>query len=388
MVIKPMIRNNICVNAHPEGSRLYVRKLVDYVRSQKRVEGPANVLIIGSSAGYGLATRAVAAFGAGANSLGVAFEKPASSKRPATPGWYMTEELERLAREDGLYAESLIGDAFSHEMKQNAVEKIRENMGTVDLVIYSLASGVRNDPDSGEMIRSVLKPIGESYASQTLDPFKEELKDVSIEPATQEEIDATVKVMGGEDWELWMNALLEAGVLGEGASTYAYSYIGSDFTRPIYRDGTIGRAKEHLEGTAELLAGKVADLGGTAGISVNKAVVTRASAVIPVVPLYMTILFRVMKERNLHEGPIEQMYRLFAERLYTGGATPTDEDGRIRLDDWELRDDVQAAVRAGWDSVTEENLREIADLDEYRTEFLHMHGFGFDEIDYEADVEL
>jgi enoyl-[acyl-carrier protein] reductase/trans-2-enoyl-CoA reductase (NAD+) len=383
-----MIRNNICVNAHPEGSRLYVRKLIDYVRSRERVDGPRNVLIIGSSAGYGLATRAVAAFGAGAHTLGVAFEKPASAKRPATPGWYMTEELERLARADGRYAESLIGDAFSHETKRTAVEKIRENMGTVDLVIYSLASGVRTDPDTGEMIRSVLKPIGESYESHTLDPFKEELKEVSIGPATEEEIDATVKVMGGEDWELWMNALLEGGVLADGAATYAYSYIGSDFTRPIYRDGTIGRAKEHLESTADALATRLADLGGTAGISVNKAVVTRASAVIPVVPLYMTILFRVMKEKGLHEGPIEQMYRLFAERLYGGAEVPTDEAGRIRLDDWELREDVQSEVRAGWNVAGEDNLARIADLEEYRSEFLHMHGFGFDEIDYEADVEL
>ena len=388
MVIKPMIRNNICVNAHPKGSRLYVNRLVDYVRSQKRIDGPANVLVIGSSAGYGLATRTTAAFASGANSLGVAFEKPASAKRPATPGWYMTEEFERRARAEGLYAESLIGDAFSHETKQSAVAKIRENMGTVDLVIYSLASGVRVDPDTGEMFRSALKPIGEPYTSYTLDPFKEEIREVSVEPATQEETEATVKVMGGEDWALWIRALLDAGVLSEGATTLAYSYIGSDFTRPIYRDGTIGQAKEHLEGTAGELGSKLASIGGSAGVSINKAVVTRASAVIPVVPLYMTILFRVMKEKGLHEGTIEQMYRLFAERLYAGGEVPADEQGRIRLDDWELRDDVQAQVRAGWDSISEENLRELADLEEYRSEFLHMHGFGFDEIDYDEDVDL
>ena len=388
MVIKPMIRNNICVNAHPNGARLYVNRLVDYVRSQKQIDGPANVLVIGSSAGYGLSTRATAAFASGANSLGVAFEKPASAKRPATPGWYMTEELERLARADGLYAESLIGDAFSHETKQNAIAKIRENMGSVDLVIYSLASGVRVDPDTGEMFRSALKPIGETYTSYTLDPFKEEIREVSVEPATQEEIDATVKVMGGEDWALWIQALLDAGVMSKGATTLAYSYIGSDFTRPIYRDGTIGQAKEHLEGTAAELGSKLASIGGSARVSVNKAVVTRASAVIPVVPLYMTILFRVMKEKGLHEGTIEQMYRLFAERLYAGGEVPADAEGRIRLDDWELRDDVQSEVRAGWDSISEENLRELADLAEYRSEFLHMHGFGFDEIDYDEDVDL
>ncbi|MFP4374195.1 MAG: enoyl-ACP reductase FabV [Spirochaetaceae bacterium] len=388
MVIKPMIRNNICVNAHPEGSRLYVNRLVDYMREQKRIDGPANVLVIGSSAGYGLATRAAAAFASGANSLGVAFEKPASARRPATPGWYMTEEFERLARAEGLYAASLIGDAFSHEMKQNAVEKIRENMGTVDLVIYSLAAGVRVDPDTGEMFRSALKPIGDAYSSYTLDPFKEEIREVSVEPATREEIEATVKVMGGEDWALWIQALLDAGVLSEGVTTLAYSYIGSDFTRPIYRDGTIGQAKEHLEASAGELDSKLSAIGGSARVSINKAVVTRASAVIPVVPLYMTILFRVMKEKGVHEGTGEQMYRLFAERLYGPGAVPTDGNGRIRLDDRELRDDVQAEVRAGWDGIGEENLQELADLEEYRSEFLHMHGFGFDEIDYDEDVDL
>ena len=393
MVIKPMIRNNICVNAHPEGSRLYVRKLAEYVRSRKGLRGPKNVLVIGSSAGYGLATRVVAALGTGANTLGVAFEKPASKKRPATPGWYMTEELERLAWEEGLYAESLIGDAFSHGMKQDAAAKIRENMGTVDLVIYSLASGVRNDPDTGEMVRSVLKPIGAPYTSRSLDPFKEELKEVTIEPASEEDIEATVKVMGGEDWTLWMEALREAGVLAEGVSTLAYSYIGSDFTRPIYREGTIGRAKEHLERTAGELTSALSSLGGSARISVNKAVVTRASAVIPVVPLYMTILFRVMKKKSLHEGPIEQMYRLFAERLYGTedtpvGDVPVDSEDRVRLDDWELQADVQREVQAAWDTIDEANLSELADLEEYRREFLHIHGFGFDEIDYEADVEL
>ncbi|MGM0673573.1 MAG: enoyl-ACP reductase FabV [Spirochaetota bacterium] len=388
MVIKPMIRNNICVNAHPEGSRLYVNKLAEYVRSQPGIRGPKNVLVIGSSAGYGLATRTVAALGAGANTLGVAFEKPATAKRPATPGWYMTEELERIVGNEGLYAESLIGDAFSHQMKQDAIAKIRENMGTVDLVIYSLASGVRIDPDTGETVRSVLKPIGAAYHSRSLDPFKEELTDVSIEPATQEEIDATVTVMGGEDWQLWVDALLEADVLADGVTTIAYSYIGSDFTRPIYRDGTIGRAKDHLERTAGELTSKLSSKGGGARISVNKAVVTRASAVIPVVPLYMTILFRVMKEKGLHELPIQQMYRLFAERLAMGTNMPVDGEGRIRLDDWELREDVQAEVRQAWDGVEAQNLAELADLEEYRNEFLHMHGFGFDEIDYEKDVEL
>ncbi|MFP3958962.1 MAG: enoyl-ACP reductase FabV [Spirochaetaceae bacterium] len=387
MVIKPMIRNNICVNAHPVGSRLYVRKLADYVRSRGTTPGPKKVLVIGSSGGYGLASRTVAALGAGADSLGVAFEKPPSAKRPGTSGWYMTEELERLAGEQGLYAESLIGDAFSHDMKKQAVRKVAENMGQVDLLIYSLASGARTDPDTGETYRSVLKPIGRPYVSFTLDPFKQQLSEVSVEPAEESEIEATVKVMGGEDWSLWVNALLEAGVLAEGAMTIAYSYIGSDFTRAIYRDGTIGRAKEHLEATAADLGGRLREIGGSARVSVNKAVVTRASAVIPVVPLYMTILFRVMKEKGLHEGTIEQMHRLFAERLYTGGSVPADEEGRIRLDDWELREDVQQEVRTAWDIINEENLRSLADLEEYRRVFLHIHGFGFDEIDYEQDVE-
>jgi len=388
MVIKPMIRNNICMNAHPDGCRVLVQEQIDYVKKQKKFDGPKHVLVIGSSAGYGLASRITAAYGAGAGTLGVAFEKPASGKRPATVGWYNTEIFEEQARKDGLVAESLIGDAFSHEMKDQAIAKIRELFGKVDLVIYSLASGVRTDPDTGEMYRSALKPIGNTYTAKSVDPMKSSVGEASIEPASPEEIETTVKVMGGDDWKLWIQALQKAGVLEEGAMTVAYSYIGPELTKPVYREGTIGKAKEHLEATAHELDEDMKKIGGRAFVSVNKALVTRASAVIPVVPLYLAILFRVMKEKGLHEGTIEQMYRLFTDRLYADGEIPVDEKNRIRVDDWEMTDEVQQAVEEIWPQVASENLEELTDLEGYRQDFLHIHGFGFDQVDYEKDVEL
>jgi len=388
MVIKPMIRNNICMNAHPDGCRVLVQEQIDYVKKQKKFDGPKHVLVIGSSAGYGLASRITAAYGAGAGTLGVAFEKPASGKRPATVGWYNTEIFEEQARKDGLVAESLIGDAFSHEMKDQAIARIRELFGKVDLVIYSLASGVRTDPDTGEMYRSALKPIGNTYTAKSVDPMKSTVGEASIEPAAPEEIETTIKVMGGDDWRLWIEALQKAGVLEEGAMTVSYSYIGPELTKPVYREGTIGKAKEHLEATAHELDEEMKKIGGRAFVSVNKALVTRASAVIPVVPLYLAILFRVMKEKGLHEGTIEQMYRLFTGRLYADGEIPVDEKNRIRVDDWEMTDEVQQAVEEIWPRVSSENLEELTDLEGYRRDFLHIHGFGFDQVDYEKDVEL
>ena len=386
MVIKPMIRNNICMNAHPAGCRLEIEREVEYVRSKPAIEGAKRVLVIGSSTGYGLATRIVAGVSCGASTLGVAYERPASGKRTATVGWYNTEAYEEYAKSNDLYAETIYGDAFSDEIKRQTIDTIKQNMGTVDLVVYSLASGVRRDPTDGEEYRSALKPIGESYSARSLDPMKGELTTATVEPATEEEIRATVKVMGGEDWELWMKALKEAGVLAEGCTTVTYSYIGPELTRPIYREGTIGRAKEHLERTAKSLTDYLSDIDGHAYVSVNKAVVTRASAVIPVVPLYFAILFDVMKEKGVHEQPIHQIYRLFAERLYSDGDVPVDEEGRIRLDDWEMRDDVQNEVSARWEKVSEDNLNELADVEGYRQRFLEIHGFGFDEIDYDKDV--
>ena len=387
-----MIRGGICMNAHPEGCDLLVQKQIAYTRSRKEsqgaIEGPKSALIIGSSAGYGLASRIAAAFGAGAGTLGIAFEKPASKKRTATSGWYAMEALDRQATEAGLVAETINGDAFSHGTRQQAIARIKELFGTVDLVVYSLASPVRTDPDSGEFYRSVLKPIGQDYTATSVDPMKETLKEITLEPASEEEINATVKVMGGEDWMLWIRALLDAGVLAEGAKTLAYSYIGPDLTRPMYRDGTIGRAKDHLEKSAGEIDSLLSGIGGSAYVSINKAIVSKASAVIPVVPLYMSILFQVMKEKELHEGPMEQMDRLFRDRLYAAGEVPLDPEGRIRMDDREMREDVQGEVDRLWAKISEENLMEITDLAGYQTEFLNIHGFGFSEIDYDKGVEL
>ena len=387
MVIKPMIRNNVCMNAHPVGCARYVQEQIDYVKSQGTFEGPKNVLVIGASNGYGLATRISAAFGARAATIGLAFEKPASRKRTASAGYYNLQAFDEAAEREGLAHERINADAFSHETKKDVVERIRERFGTVDLVVYSLASGVRTDPDTGEQYRSVLKPIGKPYHSRSVDAFKGTIGEAELEAATREEIDATVKVMGGDDWKLWMEALRDGGVLADGAKSIAYSYMGPELTRPIYRDGTIGQAKEHLESTAGEIHRMLEGVSGEAYVSINKGIVTRASAVIPVVPLYMSILFRVMKEKGLHEGAIEQMYRLFTERLYTDGTVPTDDEGRVRIDDWELRDDVQNEVNALFPQVTEETLEQITDIEQYRRDFLHLHGFGYDDIDYEQDVE-
>lgn len=390
MVIKPMIRNNLCMNAHPVGARLQVQNYIDYVKGQKPVaEGPKKVLVVGSSTGYGLASRIVAAFGSGACTIGVALERPATAKRPATIGWYNTEYMQEKAREAGLVAEQIYGDAFSHELKQQTIAKIKELFGKVDLIVYSLASPVRTDPDSGEMYRSQLKPLGAPYTAKSVDAMSGAIGETTIEPAGDGDVEQTVKVMGGDDWKLWTKALLEAGVVEEGTTTVAYSYIGPDLTRPIYREGTIGKAKEDLEKSAHELNAHMKDaVGGSAFVSVNKALVTRSSAVIPMVPLYMAILFRVMKAKGIHEGVIEQMYRLFSDRLYKGGPVPTDEAGMIRMDDWEMRDDIQKEVEEIWPSITSENIEKETDMAGYRSDFLQLHGFGFDEVDYDADVEI
>jgi enoyl-[acyl-carrier protein] reductase / trans-2-enoyl-CoA reductase (NAD+) len=387
MIIKPKMRGFICTTAHPVGCAENVKQQIEYVRSKPPVKGPKRVLVIGASMGFGLSSRIVSAFGSGAGTLGVIFDKPASEGRTGTAGWYNTAAFERFAREAGLYAEHINGDAFSDEVKQQAIEKIRSEFGQVDLVVYSLASPRRTDPKTGEIYNSVLKPIGSDYSNKTVDFHSGVVTEVSIGQATDEEIAATTKVMGGEDWELWIDTLEQAGVLAEGAQTVAYSYIGPEITHSIYREGTIGRAKDHLESTAHRLDARLKEKGGRAYVSVNKALVTQSSSAIPIVPLYISLLFKVMKAKGLHEGCIEQMHRLFSERLYSEGQAPVDEKGRIRVDDWEMRPDVQAAVAELWPSVSTENLSDISDIEGYREEFYKLFGFAFDAVDYEADVD-
>lgn len=386
MIIEPKIRGFICTTAHPEGCAQHVQEQIDYVKSQPKIAGPKKVLVIGASTGYGLASRIVATFGAGADTIGVFFERPGSEKRTASAGWYNTAAFEKAARAEGYIAKSINGDAFSHEIKAETIALIKEQFGQVDMVVYSLASPRRTHPETGETFSSVLKPIGATYTNKTVDTNSGEVTEVSIDPATEEEIRHTVAVMGGEDWEMWIQALDEAGVLAAGATTVAYSYIGPEITHAVYREGTIGRAKDHLEATAHRLHERLSANGGRAYVSVNKALVTQSSAAIPVVPLYISLLFKVMKEKGVHEGCIEQLYRLFAERLYVDGDVTVDEDGRIRLDDLEMRDDVQAEVDALWDKVNTDNLHELSDFAGYQAEFLKLFGFGLDGVDYSAET--
>ncbi|MEK0447084.1 MAG: hypothetical protein RLZZ399_2405 [Verrucomicrobiota bacterium] len=388
MIIHPKVRGFICVTAHPAGCAAHVQQQIEFVQSKGVLgEMPKRVLVIGASTGYGLASRIVPAFAGGAATLGVFFERPSENGKPASAGWYNSCAFEKAAHGAGLYAKSINGDAFSDEIKRKTIEAIRADLGTVDLVVYSLASPRRTHPRTGETSKSVLKPIGATFSAKTVDTDKGVVSEVVIEPASEQEIADTVSVMGGEDWEMWMDALLEAGVLAGGAKTVAYSYIGPDLTWAIYRNGTIGRAKEDLEASAKRIGGKLAGLGGEAFVSVNKALVTQASSAIPVVPLYISLLYKVMKEKGLHEGCIEQIERLFAERLYNGAKPCCDEAGRIRIDDWEMLPEVQAAVAAVWPGVTTENLAEVSDIRGYREEFLRLFGFGLPGVDYEGDVD-
>lgn len=387
MKIEPKIRGFICTTAHPEGCAQHVQEQINYVKQNRPISGPKKVLVIGASTGYGLASRITSTFSSGADTIGVFFERPASGKRTASAGWYNTAAFEQAARADGYYAKSINGDAFSDEIKQETIELIKEQFGQVDMVVYSLASPRRTHPKTGETFSSVLKPIGQSFTNKTVDTNSGEVSSVTIEPANEEEIEHTVAVMGGEDWEMWMDALEQAGVLADGAVTVAYSYIGPEVTHAVYREGTIGRAKEHLEETAHRLSDRLSAKGGRAFVSVNKALVTQASAAIPVVPLYISLLFKVMKEKGIHEGCIEQIYRLYADRLYADEETLVDEKGRIRVDDLEMRTDIQAEVDALWGQVNSENLADISDIEGYRTEFLKLFGFGIDGVDYEADTD-
>ena len=389
MIIRPKVRGFVCVTAHPTGCAANVQEQIDYVKSQSPVEnGAKNVLIVGASTGYGLASRIAAAFGCGANTLGIYFERPSERGRTATPGWYNSVALEKAAKTDGLYASSINGDAFSNEIKEQAIERIKSDMGKIDLVIYSLASPRRTDPNTGETYRSALKPIGADYSNKYLDTDKRSIQEATVEAATDEDIQNTVKVMGGADWELWIQALKDADLLSEGLKTVAYDYIGPKVTWPIYKDGTIGQAKVDLRRAQAAINESVSDLGGEAHVSVNKAVVTQASSAIPGVNLYITILFKIMKELGGHEGCIEQMQRLFSDRLYNqGGNVPIDELGLIRMDDWEMEEKIQDAVTKVWPLVSTENLEELTDFEGYQTDFLRLFGFGIKGVDYVAEVE-
>lgn len=387
MVIKPRVRGFLCTTTHPVGCAENVRRQIDYVRANGSIEkGPKRVLVVGASTGYGLASRIVSAFGSGAETLGVFFEKEGTERKPGTAGWYNAAAFHAAAEEAGLYARSINGDAFSDEIKARAIEEIRAHMGQVDLVVYSLASPRRQHPITGELHSSTLKPIGSATTQKGINTDKGEIQEFHLEPATQEEIDNTVAVMGGEDWQFWIDALDEAGVLADGAKTTAYTYIGEKLTWDIYWHGTIGAAKQDLDRRVVDIRARLAEKGGDARVSVLKAVVTQASAAIPAMPIYLAILFKVMKERGIHEGCIEQVDGLFRESLY-GSSPYIDDEGRLRADRKELDPAVQAAVGEIWERISTDNLRDESDFDGYRREFLQLFGFEVEGVDYDADVD-
>ena len=387
MIIEPRMRGFICLTAHPNGCAQNVKNQIDYVKSKGTIDGAKKVLVIGASTGFGLASRITSAFGSGAGTIGVFFEKPPSEGKTATPGWYNSAAFETEAHKAGLYAKSINGDAFSNEIKQQTIDLIKADLGQIDMVIYSLASPVRMHPVTGVLHRSVLKPIGQTFTNKTVDFHTGIVSQVTIEPANQDDIDNTVVVMGGEDWAMWMDTLKNAGVLANGVTTIAYSYIGPEVTEAVYRKGTIGRAKDDLEATAFTITASLKSLNGKGYVSVNKALVTQASSAIPVIPLYISLLYKIMKAEGVHEGCIEQIQRLFEQRLYTGKEVPTDEKGRIRIDDWEMRDDIQKRIKTLWEKATSENLSEIGDLAGYKQDFLNLFGFGLNNVDYKADSD-
>ncbi|EKO3926008.1 trans-2-enoyl-CoA reductase family protein [Vibrio metschnikovii] len=389
MIIKPKIRGFICTTTHPVGCEANVKEQIAYTKAQGSIKNaPKRVLVVGSSSGYGLSSRIAAAFAGGAATIGVFFEKPGTEKKTGTAGFYNAAAFDKLAHQEGLYAKSLNGDAFSDQAKQKAIELIKQDLGQIDLVVYSLASPVRKMPDSGEVVRSALKPIGETYTATAVDTNKDIIIEASVEPATEQEINDTITVMGGQDWELWMQALDDAGVLADGCKTVAYSYIGTELTWPIYWDGALGRAKMDLDRAAQALNEKLAAKQGSANVAVLKSVVTQASSAIPVMPLYIAMVFKKMREEGIHEGCMEQIYRLFSQRLYKndGSAPETDDHNRLRLDDWELREDIQQHCRELWSQITTENLKTLTDYELYKEEFLKLFGFGVEGVDYDADV--
>ena len=384
MIVEPKVKGFICTTAHPAGCKESVRRQIAYCKEKGMVEGPKKVLVIGSSTGYGLASRIAVTYGYGADTIGVAFERESNGRRTATAGWYNTKAFEEFAKEDGYYAKSFNGDGFSEEMKNQVIETIRKDFGKVDMVVYSMAAPRRTMPD-GTTVSSVLKTVGKELTNKTIDLRNNEIKDVTVPVANEEEIENTVKVMGGEDWEAWIQALVDADVLSDNAVTLAYSYIGPELTHAIYKEGSIGQAKKHLFETSKKLTKEFEAKGLKAYISVNKALVTQSSAAIPIVPLYISLLYKIMKKEGLHEGCIEQMNRLFIDKL---PAKETDAEGYIRLDDWEMEDKVQNEITKLWDLVTTENIGELGDIEGYWEDFYHMFGFHYDHVDYSADVEI
>ena len=390
MVIKPRIRGSLALNAHPMGCKRAVKDQIDFVKNNKTYTGAKKVLILGASSGYGLATRISLAFGgSNADTIGVSFEKEGNDKKPGSAGWYNNIWFKEAAEKKGLVAKNFIGDAFSHEMRDEIIKYIKEEFGgEIDLLVYSLASGVRKDPDTGEVYRSQLRPKGESITGPTFNVEKESIEELTLEPATPEDEANTIKVMGGEDWTLWVDTLREAGVLARGFKTLAYSYIGAEVTRRIYREGTIGGAKEHLENTALYLDKKLkSTVDGSAHVAVKRAIVTKASAFIPIFPLYATILFKVMEEKGIEENAIAHTHRLYADMIY-GDKAELDEKGRIRPDSWEMREDVQEAVMAVYKDVTADNFKKLTDFERYKRDFMQLNGFAIDGVDYEADIDL
>lgn len=385
MIIEPKTRGFICLTSHPKGCEQNVINQIEYIKERPVKAGPKKVLVIGASTGFGLASRITSAYGSGAATIGAFFEKPPTEGRPASPGWYNSAAFETQAHKDGLYAKSINGDAFSNAIKTETINLIKQDLGKIDLLVYSLASPVRTHPDTGERFKSVLKPIGTTFIDNTVDFHTGEVKQVTIEPCTEDDITNTVAVMGGEDWQMWIDQLKAAGVLSKNFKTVAYSYIGPSLTEAVYRKGTIGRAKDDLEATAFKITNALKEINGQAYVSVNKALVTQASSAIPVIPLYISLLYKVMKAEGIHEGCIEQIERLFNARLYAENII-LDEAGRIRVDDWEMRDDIQARVLELWKEATTETLPEIGDLKGYETDFFNLFGFKVDGIDYDKDV--
>ena len=387
MIIEPRMRGFICASSHPKGCEQNVKNQIEYIKSKGPINGAKKVLVIGASTGFGLASRISSAFGSDAATIGVFFEKPPMEGKTASPGWYNSAAFEKEAHKVGLYAKSINGDAFSNEIKQETLNLIKTDLGQVDLVIYSLASPVRMHPITGVLHRSVLKPIGSSYTNKTVDFHSGKVSKISIEPCSDNDVENTVAVMGGEDWAMWIDALKAQNLLAPGATTVAYSYIGPTLTEAVYRKGTIGRAKDHLEATAFAITDSLADINGKAFVSVNKALVTQASSAIPVIPLYISLLYKIMKEEGIHEGCIEQIQRLYQQRLFTGNEVPVDEKGRIRVDDWEMRADVQDKIAKLWGEAVTENLSEIGDLEGYRKDFYNLFGFEVEGVDYKSDTD-
>jgi len=385
MIIKPRVRGFMCITSHPVGCEANVKNQIDFIKAQPAIEAPKRVLVIGSSTGYGLAARITAAFGSGASTLGIFFEKPGTESKPGTAGWYNSAAFHKYAEQDGLYAKSINGDAFSDEIKAKTIETIKQDLGQIDLVIYSLAAPRRQHPKTGEIFNSTLKPVGKDITMRGINTDKETIQEFSLTAANEQEISDTVAVMGGEDWQMWIDALDQAGVLAEGAKTTAFTYIGEKMTWDLYWDGTIGQAKKDLDKRVLSIRDKLAAAGGDARVSVLKAVVTQASSAIPIMPLYLAMLFKEMKRDGSHEGCIEQLYRLYTECLYSADPR-TDEEGRLRCDELELRPEIQAVVADAWAKISTENLAQLTDFAGYKEEFLALFGFGLGGVDYQADV--